>query len=466
MLGEKIRILVTAYGTVPGANAHSAALLGMAAALRGELDLVTVKSPELSHQGRLGEARLFRVKLGGTPEEQRAGFARAVHRQLQAEPYDVVHVRGPNEGDVVVEAHRARPFRFIYEVGSFADEGEGPAVERTWRDAHERCLHACDLVLVGTHAAARHLAERGFGGKVAVVPPGVDVDTYDWWPKAPTPELHLLYLGSFTADRELPVLLGAVRELTRSRSLRVMLAGERDPQRRHRVRQLVRDFELDAIVEVRGEPKAVAIPSLIAGCDVGLVPASATPRFQEFGSLPEPLLEYLACRRPVVAAGIPAIAEVVRDEKEGLLYAPGDESSLAEAIEALGSTPELVERVTDGAYSRVRERFSGAARRRRIGEVYEMLVAGSQGFDAWSEAFEDPGTAQIQIPTGIARLEREPPPFEDEDTAGVFETSPGAVASELDDLEAELGATPTRIESRPPPSDPPPFDTDPGREGT
>jgi hypothetical protein len=161
---------------------------------------------------------------------------------------------------------------------------------------------------------------------------------------------------------------------------------------------MVRAFGLERLVSVRGEPRAVALPSLIAACDLAVVTASTTPRFQELGDLPEPLLEYLACRRPVVAAGVPAVSEVVRDEEEGLIYLPGDEISLADAIVSVSTDAELRAHLVEGAYARVRARFSGAARRRRLAEVYEMLAPGSQSYDAWGEAFEHDGSAEFAAP--------------------------------------------------------------------
>lgn len=384
----RLRVLVSAFGTVPGANAHSTALLGMAAGLRGDLDFVTRKTTTLPHQGRLGEARLFRVRCSGPAEEQRATFARAVRRQLEAEPYDVVHVRGAWEGDLVRELRRPMGFRFIYEVATFPDESEGDSVEREWSRAHARCLEAADLVLVGAEAAARALAEQGHGGKVAVVSPGVHVDAYDWWPITEDEVTRLLYVGPFTADREIAILLAAVRAASKRLRLRVLLAGEPSPERRANVEQMAQAFDVGHLVTVRGEPRAVSLPSLIAACDLAVVTASMTPRFQELGDLPEPLLEYLACQRPVVAAGVPAVSEIVRDEEEGLLYLPGDEISLADAIVAICTDLDLRSHIIEGAYARVRARFSGAARRRRLAEVYEMLVPGSQSYDAWGEAFE------------------------------------------------------------------------------
>lgn len=396
--------MVTAFGSVPGSNPHSAALVGMAAALRGEIDMVTVKTDALAHQSRLGDARLFRVRVTGPAEEQRQAFGRAVRRQLEAEVYDVVHSRGPYEGAVVAELKKAMQYRFVYELGTYSDESEGAEAEASWLAAHEECMEAADLILVPTEASARSLGERGWAGKCAVVQPGCDVNAFDWWPSIRDDVARLLYLGSFGADRDLGTLLGAIKEVARQREVRVLIAGEPSDAARERLRRLVRAFDLNDTVQVRGEPTAVSIPPLIAACDVGIVTASATPRFREYGDVPEPLLEFLACRRPIVAAAVPGLAEVVRDEKEGLLYLPGEDSSLADGILTLLEGGTLPDRLVEAGYDRVRWRFSGSARRRRIAEVYEMLMSGSQSYDAWDEAFDKEPTGFLDLPASMAAL--------------------------------------------------------------
>lgn len=403
MDAARIKVLVTAFAPVPGSSPHAAALLAMVAALRAEIDLVTVKTDLLAHLERYGEARMFRVPVTGSAAEQRASFARAIKRQLEGQAYDVVHVRGPFEGVVAAERHRDLGFRFVYEVATYPDESES-GDESLWASAHARCLDAADLVLVPTESAARSLGDRGYGEKVAVVPPGVDVDAFDWSPIGQPDEARLLYLGTFAADRDPGTLLGAIRVLARERPIQALIAGEPDRGRRERVKRIVEAFGLKDLVQIRAEPRSIALPSLISAAHVCLVPASATPRFQELGDLPQPLLEYMACRRPVVAAGVPGVAEVVRDEKEGLLYAPGDETMLAEGILTMLDKTTLRRRLVEAAYDRVRWHFSGGARRRRITEVYEMLVPGSQRYDAWSEAFSEDASGQLGVPSTIFDL--------------------------------------------------------------
>jgi hypothetical protein len=167
---------------------------------------------------------------------------------------------------------------------------------------------------------------------------------------------------------------------------------------------MVQSFGLEDIVEVRGEPHPRALPKIIAGADLCIAPASEGPRFESLGDLPQPLLEYLACHRPVIAAGVPGVSEVMRDEHEGLLYPPGDEGALADAILQLLRDTQLRDRTVDAGYRRVRELFSSGARRRRIAEIYERLVPGSQGVDPWEESFENEHTGSSALAESLSDL--------------------------------------------------------------
>jgi glycosyltransferase involved in cell wall biosynthesis len=399
----RIRVLVTAFAAVPGSSPHGAALLAMIGAIRGDVDMVTVKTENLSHVERIGDARMFRVPVGEAGQlEQRVMFDRAVSRQLEAERYDVVHVRGPFEGAIAAARKSTFGFQLVYEMATFPDEALGAEVEKRWAEAHQKCLEHADLILVPTEAARRAIAESGRGERVVVLAPGIDVGTFDWRPQPSSAIPRLLYLGSFSADRDLATVLGAIRRVAQTREVRALVAGETDRQRRERLRAMVDAFKLQRVVEVRGEPPPRTLPQIIAGADLCLAPASEAPRFQSLGDLPQPLLEYLACHRPVIAAGVPGVSDALRDEQEGLLYPPGDEAALADTILQMLRDTELRERSTDAGYRRVREHFSSGARRRRIAEIYERLAPGSQIADPWSESFGEEHTGEVALPEGIS----------------------------------------------------------------
>lgn len=401
MSAPRIRVLAAAFAAVPGSSPHGAAMMSMVDGLRAELDLVTVKTEDLSHIKRIGEARMFRVPVGDAPlAEQRDLYARAVARQIGAEPYQVVHVLDPWAGVAAAELKASLGYSLAYEVCSFPDPD--PGEESLWLEAHERTLAAADRILVSTLAAARTLEERGLSGRIEVVRPGVDVGSFDWAEVPRFGTARLLYLGPFSAVRDLPTLLGAVERVAALRPVHVLIAGERDRGRRADVREMVRQAGLADVVDVRGEPNPRTLPDIIAASDVCLAPA-LDYRVAGFAELPQPLLEHMACFRPVVAAAVPGVEEVMRDEVEGLIYPPGDAGAMADAILQALRDAVLRERITEAGYRRVREELCSGARRRRIRQVYESLAPGSQAHDPWSENFEEV-TGLIELSTGAIEL--------------------------------------------------------------
>jgi len=465
-----LRVLGVAFAVVPGSSAHSPALVGLAAALHAEMDFVTVKADALPHIERFGPAQMLRVPVGGHAEgSPRSAFCRAIRRQIESESYDVVHVRGPVEGLVALELRASQSLKVVYEMGSYPDESDGPGAEQGWAAAHLRCLEGADHVIVPSEAALRPSAVRARGTQVHVVLPGVDVDAYDWRPSGhdagPETATRLLYLGAFAADRDIGTLLMAIRDVARHTPVRALLAGEPRAERRARVRRLVADLGLDGLVEVRGEPPALRVPHLIAAADICLAPAAAAPRFEEHGDVPQPLLEYFAGKRAVVAAGVPAVGEVLRDGREGLLYPAGDESALAAAIHALAGSRALREQLAAGGYARVRDPLSAGTRRRRLAEVYEQLAPGSQRRDPWMTGFDAEGTGQWELP----QLGSEATGPRPDRRAGPHDTDHGVSGtSQETEVLLVVGAPEPSAPSLLPPSaeleDAARFDTNPGAE--
>src|SRR5207245_10597187 len=84
-------------------------------------------------------------------------------------------------------------------------------------EEEQAVLERADMILVPTASAAAHLEKRGDiqkrGGAriVDVVPPGVDVDHFDWEP-APAVEARprVLYSGRISAGRGVRLLAAAV----------------------------------------------------------------------------------------------------------------------------------------------------------------------------------------------------------------------------------------------------------------
>jgi len=90
--------------------------------------------------------------------------------------------------------------------------------------------------------------------------------------------------------------------------------------------------------------------------------------------LPNILLEAMALERPVIAAKIGGIMEVVDNEKEALLFDPGNEKQLAEAIRRLIHDPPLAKQIAAQAKARVARDFTMNSCVQKTEALYDALL--------------------------------------------------------------------------------------------
>jgi glycosyltransferase involved in cell wall biosynthesis len=100
-------------------------------------------------------------------------------------------------------------------------------------------------------------------------------------------------------------------------------------------------------------------------------PASA---ISSHATSPLKLFEYMAARKAIVASDLPAIREVLTDELNGLLVAPGDADALADGIRRLAGDADLRERLAEAASHTVAE-YSWGRRAERLEKLFSEVLA-------------------------------------------------------------------------------------------
>jgi alpha-1,6-mannosyltransferase len=196
--------------------------------------------------------------------------------------------------------------------------GIGRGVGRYLRHAYQRF----DLVLAPSHHVCDYLATLGVH-RTMLQPLGVDTAVFS--PQRRTLDLRrdlglpeatrlLVYAGRFSVEKNIPVLHAAMRRLGKPYHL-LLIGGGRHARPAANITVL--PYRRDSI----------ELASWIASCDA-LVHAGTA---ETFGLV---LLEAMACGRPVVATHAGAVPEYV-DESVGMLAAPHDAASMADAIAAL-----------------------------------------------------------------------------------------------------------------------------------
>jgi glycogen(starch) synthase len=189
--------------------------------------------------------------------------------------------------------------------------------------------------------------EPAIAGRASVVPNGVA-----WPPRAWVPQRdddHVLCVGRLVASKGFDRALRALHRLADVRpSVRLTIAG--DGPERGRLEQLAGELRLRSRVEFLGEVPHDRIPSLVDASTVVLMPS-------RFEGMPLVALEAAWLGRPVVAAAVPGLDEVIVSGTTGLLV-DGDDDALATAVGSLLADRALARSMGAAAQQRAVASFS------------------------------------------------------------------------------------------------------------
>ncbi|HEY3671118.1 MAG TPA: glycosyltransferase [Acidimicrobiia bacterium] len=127
------------------------------------------------------------------------------------------------------------------------------------------------------------------------------------------------------------------------------------PQRRELEAQ-IRAAQLDDCVVVTGALPQDDVVAWYRRASVFALPCVVTPDGQVDG-IPNVVPEAMAMGVPVVSSDLPAIRELVTDEVDGLLVAPGDADALAAAVGRLLDEPRFAAALAGAGLRTVHDRF-------------------------------------------------------------------------------------------------------------
>jgi phosphatidyl-myo-inositol alpha-mannosyltransferase len=289
--------------------------------------------------------------------------------ELRTGGYDVVHIHEPVvpilSWDALCSAGE------LPLVGTFHTYSENPftngviAVGLGGRRRMNRLQ-----VRIAVSEAAAWTARRFYGGRYRIVPNGVRVPSgselaltgsaADDGERADA-ELRILCIGQAVERKGLPVLLRAFEALRDHVPATLTLVGA-SPQE---VAHMTLD---DRGVHALGKVSEARKLAELARADVLCAPSLGG---ESFGMI---LTEAFAAGTPVLASDIPGYRDVVRDEIDGQLVAPGDPLALAEALRRLSLDRPRRERMGLAARERA-ERFAWPHVAAEVLDSYERAIS-------------------------------------------------------------------------------------------
>jgi glycosyltransferase involved in cell wall biosynthesis len=175
--------------------------------------------------------------------------------------------------------------------------------------------------------------------------------------------LRIGYVGQLAPHKGVHVLVAAARALG-SRAFELTLNG---PDRPHAdyVQTLHRLAGDDPRIRFAGAYANEQVDEILAGIDALVVPSICHDNW------PCVVLEAFRCGIPVVASRVGGLPEMVRDEKDGLLFEPGNAGELARCLGRLADEPLLLSRLR----SEIRPVRSDREEQTELLEIYSSLAA-------------------------------------------------------------------------------------------
>lgn len=422
------RVLLTGFCAVPGPRRAGVQLRHVIRSLTPlhTVDLLVSREGEQAYVERQGSVRVLRVPTHEADlKSQVQAFQRALKRQLDGADYDFVHCRDSWSGIPVLEARARMGFAVVYDLtrSPLGETTFDTDLDAQYGRDEEACLLAADLILAPTAAAVKSLQARGRPDRVILSPPGVDVDRFDWDDVTSAGPPRILYVGSIDPGRGVRVLVRAMAAIVREVDAKLVLAGSMAPKFDQALRDGIRELGLTDKVDVLGPVDHDQLPALLATATVCVVPAAADLTPNPTVVYPTKLLEYMACRCAIVAPRRDTVMQVVDNNREALLFEPGDPIDLARKVLRLLDEPALRRNLAHNAYERVRRDFTASAARRAIRNAYAVLT--ERYADQIEEADDEPPKVEILS--------------DDDFEATVFEEAPG-VAHPDNTAENKIGA--------------------------
>lgn len=109
------------------------------------------------------------------------------------------------------------------------------------------------------------------------------------------------------------------------------------------------------------------LPKLYSLCDVYVCPS----RLEGFGLT---ILDAMAAGKPVIAANVGSIPEIVKDEENGFLVKSGDKKGFAQAITQILGDAALARKMGDRNIRKVRECYSWAVAAQKTEQLYKLAL--------------------------------------------------------------------------------------------
>lgn len=385
------RVLYTAFDIVPSPKGASTHILNNLRGLVGahfDVQLLTPNDGLLSTEESLEGARVTRLTQDLTQNflERAVNFGRGVMSHVAiAAPYDVVQYRSVWDGLHLAQSKTRLGYKTLFEVNGL------PSIELKYhypgvdldllskvKEQELATLHLSDAIICPSRVTREYLASLGVDRrKVTVIANGVSPSDFSPSPLPPRDGRVpvMLYIGTLADWQGLDVVLHALPKVLEKKPLTLRIVGRGRSRQRKQLGKQIRKLGLEQHVIIGPAVPHHEVPALLAQADLCVAPLALNDRNVTQGACPIKVLEYMAAGRPLLAANMPIVRELIREDVDGLLFSPNDPEDLARKTLALIEDIDLAARLAGSASARALSKFTWHEAQKKLIKVYRTMLA-------------------------------------------------------------------------------------------
>jgi glycosyltransferase involved in cell wall biosynthesis len=385
-------VLYTAFDLVPspkGAGTHIMHFLRGLVKAGYDVQLITPGDGQLPALDTYEGADVIRVP----PPPDRNFLAHALHfgdavldHAANTRRYDVAHYRSIWGGLSLAQNKTRFGYKTVFEVNGL------PSIELKYhypalrgsdlllkiREQELAALALSDAIICPSGVTRAFLISLGVPrDRIVVISNGVSPHDFAATPlpdridRAPT----ILYLGTLADWQGLDLLIEAISQIAAQQPVQLRIVGRGRHWQRKQLQKRIRKLGLEESVILDASVPHHEVPDVIAHADVCVAPLALNDRNVTQGCCPIKVIEYMACARPIVAANLPVVRELVREDVDALLFAPDDADDLARQVLRVLNDRELAEKLATNAAAHARSKLTWHEAQKKLLRVYDRLLA-------------------------------------------------------------------------------------------
>ena len=389
------RILYTAFDVVPSPKGASTHILHFIRGLVNggyQVDLLTPGDGLLPEVDEIEGACIQRIPATGESDflSRAQAFGQAVldfaenHSKI-----DLVHYRSIWGGLQLAQNKHRLGYRTLFEVNGLPSielKYHYPGLSQTGliekiREQELATLLLSDALVCPSEVTKAFLISLGVPRqRIHVIPNGYSPQDFSATPlpEWDQPKPTLLYTGTLADWQGLEMALQALPEIIAHRPVQLRIIGRGRSRQRKSLSKQIRKLGLAEVVSLEAAIPHHAIAQVISDAHICLAPLSLNDRNITQGCCPIKIIEYMASARPIVAANLPVVRELLREDLDGLFFTPDDPSDLARQVLKILDNQALAERLAQSAAQRASEKFTWHLAQKRLFKVYQKLEASQE----------------------------------------------------------------------------------------